>query len=303
MSRSRLAFGPEAPGFGSWDWIGADLCWALQHWGWETTVFHDEVPDVDVAVFVKFKPPLAELQRLRSLRRSLIYCPVDVYASAGEIDADADALRCFDRIIVHCERLRPHFVRYAPVEYLDHHLKFIAPSPVRRTTEGPFVWIGNRSNLPPVTDWLSHHRLPGEVWILTDFASESDPMAPKALGFLSNNTVRIDQWTPPRHVEWTGVARAALDVKGDDFRSRHKPPAKALDFLASGVPLAMNPESSSTEHLLRWYGFEMAALDDLDRWLSNEYWRDVQRLVTPLRLDLSLSVIARRFQRILRDLG
>ena len=59
-----------------------------------------------------------------TLRRRcrLIYCPVDVYGSAAEIDADAAALSCFDRIIIHGERLRKYFSPYAVVEYLDHHL-------------------------------------------------------------------------------------------------------------------------------------------------------------------------------------
>ena len=41
------------------------------------------------------------------------------------------------------------------------------------------------------------------------------------------------------------LAVAAIDIKGDDFRARHKPPAKMLDFLASGVPVITNPGSSS----------------------------------------------------------
>ncbi len=33
------------------------------------------------------------------------------------------------------------------------------------------------------------------------------------------------------------MARAALDIKGTDFRSRHKPATKAYDFIAPGIPL------------------------------------------------------------------
>ena len=60
------------------------------------------------------------------------------------------------------------------------------------------------------------------------------------------------------------VPGAAIDIKGDDFRSRHKPPAKAIDFIASGVPLAMNPDSSMVEHLARM-GFDVASPLDTER--------------------------------------
>lgn len=111
--------------------------------------FRDAVPECDVVVFVKFKPAANELRELRQ-RCRLVYCPVDVYSSAAEIDADAAALTCLDRIIIHCERMRKYCSLYAPVEYLDHHLKFIDDPPPCRRADGPFLWIGNCSNLPPL---------------------------------------------------------------------------------------------------------------------------------------------------------
>ena len=41
---------------------------------------------------------------------------------------------------------------------------------------------------------------------------------------------------PARHQDWLGMARAALNIKGTDFRSRHKPATKAYDFIAPGIP-------------------------------------------------------------------
>lgn len=301
MSQIQLAFGPEAPAFGSWEWIGADLCRAVGHLGISTATFCDTVPDCDLAVFVKFKPRPEILSELKQ-RCRLAYCPVDLYGSAAEIDADAPSLRCFDRIIIHCERLRRYCSTYAPVEYLDHHLKFIADPPAERRRDGPLLWIGNRSNLAPVIDWLNHRVLPGDVWLLTDFPGEAEVVSADELGVRSSQSVRVGRWTPDRHVEWTRQARAAFDVKGDDFRARHKPPTKALDFLASGLPMAMNADSSSTEHLQTTYGFALAPLEDGDRWLSDAYWREVQSLAARLRRELSLSAIAQRFLQLTADL-
>src|SRR5262249_5800328 len=162
----------------------------------------------------------------------------------AEIDADSATLQCFDMIIIHCERLRRYFSVYAPVEYLDHHLKFLADPPAIRRTDGPLLWIGNASNLPPVIDWVNCQTLQGELRVLTDFPDEAAVLRPADLGFEPRNAIRVGRWTPERHREWTLLARAAFDIKGDDFRARHKPPTKAIDFLASGVPLAMNRDSS-----------------------------------------------------------
>jgi hypothetical protein len=77
----------------------------------------------------------------------------------------------------------------------------------------------------------------------------ADPPSPAEVGFRRDAEIRIHHWSPERQLALTAAARAAIDIKGDDFRSRHKPPAKAIDFIASGVPLAMNEHSSPVEHL------------------------------------------------------
>ncbi len=97
-----------------------------------------------------------------------------------------------------------------------------------------------------------------------------------ACGDIMNHTRRWNTWIT------TAGAKAALDIKGQDFRSRHKPPPKAMDFLASGVPLAMNPESSPVEHLARM-GFAVPSPLDTQRWFSREYWKETRRFGQALR--------------------
>jgi hypothetical protein len=67
-----------------------------------------------------------------------------------------------------------------------------------------------------------------------------------------------------------------------------------LDYIASGLPLAMNPESSPVEHLSRM-GFEVASPLNWDYWLSEEYWQETQRFGRAIRELLSLERIGRRF--------
>src|SRR5690606_29128277 len=114
-------------------------------------------------------------------------------------------------------------------------------------TEGPLLWVGVRSNLPPVLKWLEDHRPSDEIWILTNPEQAEEAAFPRHLGLPQGLNVRLEVWPPQRHLEWLSQARAAFDVKGPDFRAQHKPATKALDFLASGVPLAMNLDSSPVE--------------------------------------------------------
>jgi hypothetical protein len=250
-------------------------------------------------VVVKHAPPVGWVERI-DRRTAVVYCPVDYFGAAAAIDAEASMLRRCDRVVVHCERLRKYFEPYAPVELLDHHIKFAASLREQYLAEGNLLWAGVRTNLPPVVEWVNEHGLPSALDVLTNFEDPGCPPGPAALGFRSGIDVRIHDWSPERQVEMTVAARGAIDIKGQDFRARHKPPAKGIDFIASGVPLAMNADSSTTEHLARM-GFDVADPRDGDRWLSREYWEETQRFGAALRELLSLERVARRFKRIIDE--
>lgn len=284
----RVAFGPVAPEFGSWNWLGADLAAALAG-RFQVTMYTQEIPDCDVVVIIKFKPPLTVLRNVAQ-RTRVLYCPVDLYGSTAEIDADWEALRICHTIIVHCDRLTPYFAPYAPTFYLDHHLKFVAPMPDARRTDGPVLWVGNRANLPPVLNWWHRDSPPDELWILTDVLDGAETPTAVDLGISRGS---VERWSPERHRAWTGLARGAIEIKGEEFRSRHKSPAKAHDFIASGVPIAMNPQGAAAEHLRRW-GLEVALPEDRDRWFSVEYWEETQQVGRRLREELTLENCAAR---------
>ena len=299
MTQLRVAFGPRVPGAGSWEWLGEDLAAALEG-PFETVVFDREVPPSDVVVFIKYKPP-ADVLREIGKRSAVIYCPVDVYGSAAEIDADEGLLAC-DRIVVHCPKLAKYTRSYAPTVCLDHHLKFITPLREQYVAEGPILWVGVRSNLPSFAQWLQQHRPQDDIWVLTNPERPDDLASPEKLGLRSGLSLRLGEWTPERHLEWSLQARAAIDIKGDDFRSRHKPAAKALDFLASGVPLAMNPESSPAEYLHK-LGFDVARSEDRDHWLSREYWEETIAFGRQLRERYSPSHIAQAWTKLINEVA
>jgi len=294
-----VGFFPEAPGFGSWEWVGTDIAGELGKWYRTQTCRPDEVAECDVLFVIKHPPDPSWSATLPPLAR-VVFCPIDYYGGASEIDADAWWFRRCSRILVHCESLRKYFAPYAPVEYMDHHIKYVGLQPAAYRTEGPILWAGVRSNLSPLVEWANEHPLPGELVILTNPERPGPALDPGAFGFRRGLRVRMEAWSPGRHRDMLAVARGAIDIKGGDFRQSHKPPTKALDFIAAGLPLALEPNSGGARHLAR-LGFEAAAPQDAERWLSRPYWEETRRFGAALREILSLERIGLRFKRVVEE--
>lgn len=252
--RPVVAFGPEMPGWGSWDWLGADLVAEVSKYFPAVSFAGSAPPDAQVVFVVKHAPTRGWLEEV-TRHAAVVYCPVDYYGGAAAIDADGAMLRKCSRILVHCDRLRRYFEPYAPVESMDHHVKFAAPERAAYRPDGEFLWVGVRTNLPPLVEWVNAHPLPGPLRVLTNPEQPGLVPSSAAWGFQRPESVGVEEWSAELHRRRTAEARAALDFKGRDFRQRHKSPAKAIDFIASGVPLAMNADSSPVEHLARM-GFE-----------------------------------------------
>jgi hypothetical protein len=294
-----VAIGPVMPGWGSWEWVGADLVQELAKYYRIRTFLPDEECECNVELRIKH-PRAQELFSYSAKRTPIIYCPIDLYGGSDEIDADRFWLSQCSRILVHCERLRRYFEPYAPVEYMDHHVKFVTPLRNEFKPRGYVLWVGVRANCDPVVAWINANPLPTELYILTNFENPNAIPTSEEFGFRRGLPIHLENWTAERHLELLAGAQAAIDIKGDDFRSRHKPPAKAIDFIASGVPIAMNIDSTAWEHLGR-LGFELASPLDPERWLSAEYWQDTRRFGAAIRELLSLERVGRRFRRIIDE--
>jgi hypothetical protein len=298
--RPTVAIGPEMPGWGSWEWVGADLAAELSEYYRTTTFAPGELPEADTILVVKHAPA-RDWVEAAARRGRVIYAPIDFYGSANEIDGDAGMLRKCGRVIVHCERLRKYFEPYAPVAYIDHHVKFAASANREYRRDGFILWVGVRTNLRSLVEWVNEHPLPAELLVLTNPEDPRLVPSPREVGFWDDSGIRIENWSKERHLEATAAARAGIDIKGRDFRSRHKPPAKAIDFLASGLPLAMNQDSCVVEHLAG-LGFDVASPMDVERWLSREYWEETRRFGAALREMLSGERIGRRWRKVIWEL-
>ncbi|MDB5336755.1 MAG: hypothetical protein JWN70_2374 [Planctomycetaceae bacterium] len=293
----QIAIGPIMPTWGSWEWLGEELIPELSQWYRVTPFGRGETPEGRIIIIIKHRPIHTEMSRLPKTAQ-LVFCPVDLYGSVAEIDADAAFLRRCSRIVVHCRRLRRYFSPYSLVEEMDHHVRFVPEHETPLSRDGYLLWVGSRSNLSPLVEWVNCHRLTRKLVVLTNLEDRSKAVTAASLGFVGTNEIEIDAWSQQRHLERLRGAAAALDIKGADFRQRHKPPAKAIDFIAAGIPLAMNQDASSVEHLAE-LGFTIASPEDLLYWFSDEYVDETRRFGNALREMLSRSRIACRLRRII----
>jgi Protein of unknown function (DUF616) len=315
LLRRTVGLGPARP-MPSWDWVGFDTARALSRY-YDVVLFDSWAtrPTCDVVVIVKEPPPPAVLAELRGGAARLVYCPVDVYRSSEALEGDANLLNACDMVLVHSERLlrlvEPHC---RVVHFVEHHLRYALPTRTEYRADGYLLWIGGFQYVPYLLRWLQDHPLPLELRILSDvdnhrardrahvLAAEIgtrftiSPDGPSVAGH------RIETWSERRQAEMMRECRAALDIKATDrFNQYYKPPAKAQQFVASGVPFAVNGESYSAEYF-RARGFDVASPLDPDRWLSPSYWEQSCEWSEQWRAGLSLEAVAARYRDLLETL-
>lgn len=291
-----VAIGPAMPGIGSWDWVGIDSITALSD-HFRVTTWSEKIPECDVAIIVKYGFSADAIASAKT--PLLIYMPIDRYGSSADIDSHGRLLAQCARIVCHSNTLVHYFRSYAPVDYLDHAIRYVPPLEERRSRADDILYIGMRSSISPLVSWVNSNSLAGPLLVLTNL-EDGERAAPRQLGFKPHVDVRIERWTVQRHLEAAASAALAIDIKGNDFRQRHKPPAKALDFLAAGLPLAMNLASSGARHLAE-IGFQIANPRDVSKWTSPEYRRETEQFGAFLRENLSIERIGERLREIVTD--
>jgi glycosyltransferase involved in cell wall biosynthesis len=295
---STVAVGPALPGSGSWDHVGTELVRIMTPPGtWKAFAAWEE-PAAATFVIIKHVPPAAWIDRI-ARRAAVLYCPFDYYGSLADVAADAAALRRCTRILVHDAALRPVFESYAPVEILECPIHTVGPLRRRFVGEGIILWAGARPDLAPLVDWVNAHPLPNELVVLSQF-DDRDPLpASVDFGFLPGRAVRLERWTKDRQVELMTACRAALDITGSGWRAGYAQTINALEMLASGIPLAVNPENSLVANLAA-RGLDVASPLDLERWLSPIYWQECRRIGRELRQRSTIPKMAARCRSLVK---
>jgi hypothetical protein len=268
-----------------------------------------------VLFVVKERPPAARLAEMERSPARLVYCPIDVYDAPDDPARDADLLGACDMVLVHSERLLPLVEPHCrQAHFVEHHLRYALSTMAEYRDRGYILWVGGCQYLPYLLSGLERHPLAVEVRILTDIGN---PRArDRALVLAADIGMRfsfhgvnatvaghpIEPWSARRQEEMMRECRAALDAKVTArFNQYYKPPTKAQQFVASGIPFAVNSDSYSAEYF-RTRGFDVASPVETDRWLSRAYWEETRAWGHRLRAEVSLRAVGLRYQHLIDTL-
>ncbi len=314
--RISIAVGPVSPQ-PSWEWVGHHILreLAADH-RVAPFVSLDAPPGCDVLFVLKARPADDFVDRAVRSGTRVVYVPIDAYRSRMQIRDDAAFLARCDAVLVHSERLVPELAPYCRrLRYVEHHARYrVEPSRDFRE-QGYVLWVGGFQYVPYLLRWLRSHPLAAELKLLTDV---DNPRAVAAASQLAE-ALRLDcefgtgmrridghailPWSETLQAGMMAECRAALDVKDEaDFNQVHKPPAKAQQFVASGIPFATNRGSSAFEYFER-RGFRLALPTEPGRWFSPEYWRQTREAAAELTPRLSSASVGDSYRSLLDELA
>jgi len=283
----------------SWAWVGADLAPSLsvQHDVRFVSSWHElEFLEADWLIAVKFPPGLADVERCKRRGTKVLYLPVDYFETEEAITRDAALLSSFDAVAVHtrplADALTPHARRLAIVE---HYGKYALAAPNAFKPEGYVLWVGHRKYVGHLGSWLMAHPIEAPLRILTNVPQRLE-LTGRSAAVLAKATWYT--WSERAQETLFQGAKAGIDIKGTDFSQRTKPPTKAQQFVTSGIPVALNPDSYGFEYF-RNLGFDVASPRDHVRWFSEAYWRETLELASLLRARTSKEAVAASYLQIL----
>ncbi len=304
-----LAIGPRT-GAPSWEWVGQAISSELSS-DFNVVLFDsfEQVGNAELVLIIKQRPPASFVAEALGRGSRLFFVPIDVYHDPREIAADAGMLEACEAVLLHSEALLPALSPYCrKIIPVEHHGRFILPAPARYQPEGFLLWLGAFEHLPYLLRWLDCHPPPLEVRLLTNLNSRPGRVAGHFVAHKLGISVRVtdgeingypvSEWGEAAQAEMMQTCRAAIDIKGESFNQRMKPPTKAQQFAASGVPFGCNPGHPAIAYF-RIRGFEVAEAADFRRLLSQSYWEETQRLAVRLREDLSLPAVSQAYRQAL----
>ena len=289
----KIAIGP-ARDFPSWHWCGGDLVPALRL-SHDVRVFkrYRELDDESFDAVVIVKEPPSSCCAAGS--RRIVYLPVDFFESEDQIEKHLPFLRSCAVVATHCSRLDRHLLPHCRrLAHVEHYGKQVLPEISSYKPDGFVLWTGQGMWVKHTIKWHDRRKRDFDLVMLANDRGWSWNSFPRP-------GISLALWSEREHLRLLGKARAGLDVKGENFHQATKPPTKIQQFVASGVPAAVNRDSYSWE----WFherGFDLADPDDEARWFSRRYWEETREFGLHLRKEISKESVVASYLDLLRDL-
>ena len=95
-------------------------------------------------------------------------------------------------------------------------------------------------------------------------------------------------------------AKAGLDIKGDSFNQANKPPTKVHQYILSGLPPAVNANCNSYTYV-QSQGLNICTPDETERWLSEDYWNEVDQFAQTLQQTTTLEAVGKAYRYVLES--
>ena len=288
MAVKTIAIGPEIDR-PTWSWIGFDLARELSKY-YRVKVFSKQgVPPCDLLILIKDILPeyLLDLFNIQKV----IYFPCDHYTGKEAMENERQFLQRCSCLVSQSQRLADILKEYNSNVFLVHHSgKYILPTMNPYRQEGFILWVGFSKYLRYLKAWLQEHPIENELVILTDQPAQE---------FVPGK-VKQFRWDARIQFEMMSQAKAALDIKGDDFNQLNRPAEKTQIFIASGIPAACNPGPIVT--FLKESGFDIVSPDNMVRWFSREYYEETVKFGEKLREEMSLLNVGLEVKKIIEGL-
>lgn len=306
----RIAVGPITS-LPSWKWVGLDTATELSKY-YEVSLFNsfDSLPSCEILLIIKHMPPALFLEHACQQGLKAIYVPIDYYTTQEHLLSQQNVLKKIHLIITHSTRLIPFFAHFTKTRYIDHNGKFFLEHIADYKENGYVLWIGGFQFVPYLLKYLKENPIDYDIMILADY---KNPIAVTyAHRFAAHENVEIKlegdkvndfqlfDWSEGLQRDMLNEAKAAIDIKGNDFHQSHKPPTKAQKYVCSGVPFAINTESEAHSYFLK-EGLALCTPQETKRWLSKEYWNETVQIARRLRESLSLESIGLKYKRYIEE--
>jgi len=307
-----LAVGPQttAP---SWEWVGLGMAGELQKY-FKVVLFRDfsQVPDANILMIVKQRPQAVFTAAAKARGARIVYVPIDIYESEQEIAEDAAMLRDCDLVLLHSGALRAYIAPFCPaVALVEHHARYALDELLPARPDGFVLWVGGCQHVPYLIHWLQAQRPSYEVRLLTDLHNRRARIAAHVAAHEMGLSLKFDataingypafDWSEAAQDQMMRHCAAAIDIKGSSFSQITKPPTKAQQFIASGIPFACNAGNSIAEYF-EAHDFAVAEANDAGRLFSRDYWEETRAFAPRLREWTSLESVGRNYLKHLRAL-
>lgn len=294
----------------SWQWVGFDVAKFL---GTHHDIrFFDDVSELPMEALVFWiKCPLEGSASIQIVLKRLrvVFFPVDVFRDVEHIAACRSFIDSCSLVVLHSRNLAKYFDKNK-IRHIDHYNKY-GIMPAERRPGDTLLWIGGFQYFPYVVRFVLEHqpRRMRRAVFLTDYRSPNAIAAANNLGrtlglgigfsdMANFADLNVVEWSVPAQKTLLQTCAGAFDCKGtEDFNQLHKPPTKLQKYLCSGIPCAINADSTLQSNL----GFELCDLLDDATWFSPDYKALTEEYSRMLNARLSLAAIAAQYLQFARE--